>query len=1000
MTVQAQNSTQYYEGPIAVDTILSITEFTFIDNSHVSAKVRGESSTWEYGVDYLVAGANTLNRTLTVKKAVPEGSVLAIYLDVPITQGISPEEGGNFPASTNEFVLDKLTYICQMLDERLKRSLQISIDTPFSGTLPQPEPNKALKINAEGNGFVMSDYDPDTALVTTEEFKNQAQAAAQAAANSQAKALESANNSASSATQAQAIVDNGQVSINSTVAQGESTIASAVATGQQNITNIGNTATNTINQAVNEFKTYMNENPFSGKTIGEMFYTWRTDEINGAYGCNGQEFAASLFSGDSNPYNLLVEGKLPSKTYEEYQQELEDNDGVCGYFGIDTTNQKFKLPKLNEVWVEAGDLTTLGQYLQAGLPNIKGFDMLIWTGEHNGIVNNANARGGAFKLPTHSNDNILGGAPVTNTYKLMAPRGVEFDANLSSPIYQDSVDTVQTKSIKLRPMVQLATSATEVSFADYAAQFTNALNQAINTLSSSGQEYLQDLTPNKFVEFADRRKIKIAKNTFLKLEAKNYTIVGSPIVTETNIASGFTKDNYIKTKLSTKETITSLKYSIQGNFSLEANEASSTKVMLTITPTLKLGFNNLGTSVVVVDEEITNSEQNTSHIFTLDNALLENDLVLFEAELLPNSLNIKVYINNELKCSESIQLSLDLASIAASENWLGTLDIYSWTGSIDLKAYRIFVNNSEAYKLSLDPLWFVNTEDQIIEAESLLDEGSVFQNGKNYALYLVPNEAYTGVELKVSLNQTAPDGYSPLDTRRIAGWHTECADVGTVTWDSDHPLSGWLAGDILPQSVWTLYHRPYAPPAAGVVYVECGRPFWRTIYDHSGTLETTNFEYGGTITRNRTFYGHFKDMAAVGFSLPTYEQAALSGIGCEELKAVMGKAESSITTAGGHINESSHRIVSRVGAEDCVGCTWKPTTIAAIGGSGWNTDASVGVHQYGNVQLLHVGGGWDYSGAAGSLTTNGSSSALDVYALVASFGVSYPLPRKAAGIEI
>lgn len=29
MTVQAQNSTQYYEGPIAVDTILSITEFTF-----------------------------------------------------------------------------------------------------------------------------------------------------------------------------------------------------------------------------------------------------------------------------------------------------------------------------------------------------------------------------------------------------------------------------------------------------------------------------------------------------------------------------------------------------------------------------------------------------------------------------------------------------------------------------------------------------------------------------------------------------------------------------------------------------------------------------------------------------------------------------------------------------------------------------------------------------------------------------------------------------------
>lgn len=984
MTVQAQNSTQYYEGPIAVDTVLSITEFTFIDNSHVSAKVRGESSIWEYGVDYLVAGANTLNRTLTVKKAVPEGSVLAIYLDVPITQGISPEEGGNFPASTNEFVLDKLTYICQMLDERLKRSLQISIDTPFSGTLPQPEPNKALKINAEGNGFVMSDYDPDTALVTTEEFKNQAQAAAQAAANSQAKALESANNSASSATQAQAIVDNGQVSINSTVAQGESTIVSAVATGQQNITNIGNTATNTINQAVNEFKTYMNENPFSGKSIGEFFWTFRKDEINGAYDCNGQEFTAATFTGQNNPYDLLVADKLPVKSYEEYQQELEANDGVCAFFGLDTVNQKFKLPKINEVFVEAGDLTTLSLYIKAGLPNIVG--NLTTNG------NSFTAISGAFATRSQIS-NLSGGHSAATGYG-----NLTFDASHSNPIYGNN-DTVQPKAIKLRPMVQLASAANEVSFADYATKFTQALNEAMQTLSASGQEYLQDLTPNKFVEFADRRKIKIAKNTFLKLEAKNYTIVGSPIVTETNIASGFTKDNYIKTKLSTKETITSLKYSIQGNFSLEANEASSTKVMLTITPTLKLGFNNLGTSVVVVDEEITNSEQNTSHIFTLDNALLENDLVLFEAELLPNSLNIKVYINNELKCSESIQLSLDLASIAASENWLGTLDIYSWTGSIDLKAYRIFVNNSEAYKLSLDPLWFVNTEDQIIEAESLLDEGSVFQNGKNYALYLVPNEAYTGVELKVSLNQTAPDGYSPLDTRRIAGWHTECADVGTVTWDSDHPLSGWLAGDILPQSVWTLYHRPYAPPAAGVVYVECGRPFWRTIYDHSGTLETTNFEYGGTITRNRTFYGHFKDMAAVGFSLPTYEQVALSGIGCEELKAVMGKAESSITTAGGHINESSHRIVSRVGAEDCVGCTWKPTTIAAIGGSGWNTDASVGVHQYGNVQLLLVGGAWADSGHTGPLATLGPYSPLAVDAHVASFGVSYPLPRKAAGIE-
>lgn len=921
MTVQAQNSTQYYEGPIAVDTVLSITEFTFIDNSHVSAKVRGESSTWEYGVDYLVAGANTLNRTLTVKKAVPEGSVLAIYLDVPITQGISPEEGGNFPASTNEFVLDKLTYICQMLDERLKRSLQISIDTPFSGTLPQPEPNKALKINAEGNGFVMSDYDPDTALVTTEGFKNQAQAAAQAAANSQAKALESANNSASSATQAQAIVDNGQVSINSTVAQGESTIASAVATGQQNITNIGNTAASTINQAVDEFKTYMNENPFSGKTIGEISYTNRVTAANGQYFCNGQEFSMELFSGDQSIVNLLANSIIPSVSYEDYQLILQyNNNNVCEFFGVDWINRKFKVPTLPD-------------------------------------------------------------------------------------IYRDKL--VGDEQSVLKAIVQLATSATEVSFADYATQFTNALNQAMNTLSSSGQEYLQDLTPNKFVEFADRRKIKIAKNTFLRLDTvtKNYTVVGSPTITEDGIASGFSEDNYIYSELPVSVTLD--KVDIWGKFYTKMG-SNTQNIVFTLTSELLPSLSNivLQLSYFPVNNRVSLSGHNNDSWtgwYAENNSIEPNTNYLFHAYFnkINNTINLdlstdgKTYTNvikENITVNSTYEADkLFVGSIRQSGNYC--------EGSIDLKHFSITVDGKEVYRPQVGPLWFVNTEDQIIEAESLLDEGSVFQNGKNYALYLVPNETYTGVELKVSLNQTAPNGYSPLDTRRIAGWHTECADVGTVTWDSNHLLSGWLAGDILPQSVWTLYHRPYAPPAAGVVYVECGRPFWRTIYDHSGTLETTNFEYGGTITRNRTFYGHFKDMAAVGFSLPTYEQAALSGIGCEELKAVMGKAESSITTAGGHINESSHRIVSRVGAEDCVGCTWKPTTIAAIGGSGWNTDASVGVHQYGNVQLLHVGGSWVDSGSAGPLATTGDCSALSVNAHVASFGVSYPLPRKAVGID-
>ena len=161
MTVQAQDSVQYYDGPINVGAVIPITDFTFIDNSHVSLKIRGIDEIWEYGTDYTVDGADTLTRTITLNRAVEAGQVLAAYLDVPITQNISPEEGGNFPASTNEFVLDKLTYICQMLYERITRALQVSVDTPFNGTLPNPEgkANKIIALNSTGTGLAYSTYD-------------------------------------------------------------------------------------------------------------------------------------------------------------------------------------------------------------------------------------------------------------------------------------------------------------------------------------------------------------------------------------------------------------------------------------------------------------------------------------------------------------------------------------------------------------------------------------------------------------------------------------------------------------------------------------------------------------------------------------------------------------------------------------------------------------------------------------------------------------------------
>lgn len=765
------NIKQFYPGPILNPT-LEITEFLFknpeqvkITHTYLDEDGILKDKQLTYGTDYEVektlpsdVAKTDANLTASVGQiklkstvSVLQGETLTVYRESEIVQEISYPRTGPFPAATHEGALDYLTMQNQEQQDQIDRSLKVPISTRnFLGQLPVPEPARALKINADGTGFEMSKYDPDTALVTTKEYMKGAQDAASAAAASQSAAANSASNAANSASSAQTIITTGQVSINSTVTQGAQTIDEKVSQAQQDIQSIGIEAVQDINDAVEELETYLNNNPFSGKSIGEFFWTFRKDEINGAYNCNGQEFTAATFTGQNNPYDLLVAGKLPVKSYEEYQQELGANNGVCAFFGLDTVNQKFKLPKINEVFVEAGDLT--------------------------------------------------------------------FDASHSNPIYGNN-DSGQSRAIKLRPMVQLASAANEVSFADYATKFTQALNEAMQTLSASGQEYLQDLTPNQFIKFANKRRLTIAKNTFIKL---------------------------------------------------------------------------------------------------------------------------------------------DVESIAQT-------------------------------------LWYINPSDLEFEAESLLDSGATFQAGKAYNIFLVPNASNTATELKISLNSTAPTGYTPGDTRRIGGFHTLCVDAGYITWHANHPLSGFVAGDILPQSVWTLYHRPYASPN-NCIYIPCGIPFWRTIYDHTGTLATTSFEYGGTVTRYRTFYGHMQDMMHAGYILPTYEQVAISGYGCEPLKSIMGKSEAASAQAGGHINESGHRIISIYGAEDCCGVTWKILTIGAIGGVGWSTDSSVGVHQCGSVNVLMVGGSWIDSGNAGPFATAGCDPALTANSSTASFGVSYPLPRKSMGI--
>lgn len=321
----------------------------------------------------------------------------------------------------------------------------------------------------------------------------------------------------------------------------------------------------------------------------------------------------------------------------------------------------------------------------------------------------------------------------------------------------------------------------------------------------------------------------------------------------------------------------------------------------------------------------------------------------------------------------------------------------------DSNRFIIFKNTEDRRTLTIKKNTFIRLEtstnvrhlcvweDTDLDVESLLDTGETLTNGKDYSIFLVPN-GDNGVALKVSLNKTAPVGYNTEDTRRIGGFHTLCVSAGTI---SGHDLSGWLAGDILPLSVWTLWHKPAVASPSGMRYVP-ERDGWKTIYMQSGTGKNTVFEYGATHTRSRDYWGHEFDVGMVGLELISSINFTIAAQGVEPLKAIQGKAESYCLTAGGHVNESGRRILSNGGDEDDVGVLWQVLShVSATGATStvWNKAGSYNdtyAWQAHNVHRLIAGGIWDSSGYTGPSCRYGSDSALNLVAYVGARGWSRP----------
>jgi hypothetical protein len=247
--------------------------------------------------------------------------------------------------------------------------------------------------------------------------------------------------------------------------------------------------------------------------------------------------------------------------------------------------------------------------------------------------------------------------------------------------------------------------------------------------------------------------------------------------------------------------------------------------------------------------------------------------------------------------------------------------------------------------------------------------------GKDFYVYAVPSTSGTTPTFLASANSSAPSGYTTVDSVLVDGFHCLCvaidhnttltawaadtviavgetrkstvwngkiirctvkagdfktdpatepdvagAAVGAtlvddqITWIVEqHSLEGYVAGDILPASVWDLRNRPTSL-SIGMTY-EQAAGVWCDIYEQSGTMATTTSTFGATSVIQRSVQNRIIDFQMVKKRLLRMNEYMMVGLGSNRKSGLAAIA----TTTGGHVDTYGRRMVSNIGCEDLNG---------------------------------------------------------------------------------
>ena len=232
--------------------------------------------------------------------------------------------------------------------------------------------------------------------------------------------------------------------------------------------------------------------------------------------------------------------------------------------------------------------------------------------------------------------------------------------------------------------------------------------------------------------------------------------------------------------------------------------------------------------------------------------------------------------------------------------------------------------------------------------DTAVTDWSVASNraGKDFYIYATVPGSGTVPEFILSPNSTIPDGYTVDNSRKIGGFHCLCVDVGLLGYAFDnartdvsvlddyfanhtittatveHWLHGFVAGDIIPFSIWDLNHRPKMKVESCTYDPSSG--LWVHIYLPSWNGNLLESVYGGTIVDGGNGWHQYRfsqQARAQKALIPEQGEFVSLSIGSPQGVNIDGSADPG--TTGGHTATDGLRIVSLIGCEDAVGVMWQ-----------------------------------------------------------------------------